>query len=179
MDKYFFAVKDVIDSVATIIYKDRQLWGLSNQSTYVAYCITMGSGVVRMDRPGLDYIEDMHQHDLQTFNEKMDAIESVCRAGDRDATKITEHSQYYVVVDQYLAQSVKYMGSPVRSTSDISMDIKNKKNIEKNWTIISDFLKTVIKKRDRYKNQIDKIYKILPYKIIDYTFTIDPKKISM
>ena len=90
---YTYATKDIIDCVCTSIYKSKK-WGNSRQSIFIAYYITMGSGIVSMEEPGIPYIEKMRQHDLKTFGDKFDMIESLCRAGDRNPELIADHTSY-------------------------------------------------------------------------------------
>jgi len=174
MPNYDFAIKYIINDVCTSIYKSLK-WGKSNQSIFVGYCITMGSGIVSMDKPGIPYIEKMRGHDLKTFNDKFDMIESLCRAGDRNPEIIADHTNYYTIIEQYLAPSVKYIG--YERTEDISFNIHNNSNIKENWELLSKFLKSVLKMKERYLKQINKIYDEMVYGIIEYTFTVDPNKI--
>jgi len=170
-DKFMqYTIKNIIDTVCTSIYRSKK-WGRSNQSIFVGYCITMGSGLVMMDEPGIPYIEKMREYDLKTFNEKFDMIESLCRAGDRNPEIIANHTNYYTVIDQYLAQSVKYIEK--LRIEDVSFNIRNKTLIKEHWEFLAEFLKSVLKMKDRYIKQINKIYDEMVYDIIEYTFTKD------
>lgn len=173
---YTYATKDIIDCVCTSIYKSRK-WGRSRQSIFVAYCITMGSGIVPMEEPGISYIEKMRQHDLKTFSEKFDMIESLCRAGDRNPELIADHTNYYTIIDQYLAPSVKYIED--LRIEDVSFNIRNKTYVKEHWEFLAEFLKSVLKMKERYIKQINKIYDEIVYDIVEYTFTTDPEKILM
>ena len=176
MRDYDYVLKNIIDNVCTSIYTSKK-WGRSNQSIFVGYCITMGSGLVAMEKPGLPYIEKMREHDLKTFNDKFDMIERLCNAGDRNPESIADHTNYYTIVDQYLAPSVKYIED--LRIEDISYNIRNKTLVKEHWDPIAKFLKSVLKMRERYFKQINKIYDEMVYDIIEYTFIVDPKKISV
>lgn len=176
MLNYDYATKDITDSVCTSIYHTKK-WGRSRQSIFAAYCITMGSGLVVMEKPGIPYIEKMREHDLKTFNDKFDMIERLCNAGDRNPESIADHTNYYTIIDQYLAPSVKYIED--LRIEDISYNIRNKTLVKEHWEFLAKFLKSVLKMRERYFKQINKIYNEMVYDIIEYTFTVDPKKITI
>jgi len=162
-----YIIKNIIDEVCTSIYNSKK-WGKSNQSIFVAYCITMGSGLVMMEKSELSYIEKMKQYDLKTFNEKFDMIESLCQAGDKNPLEIMNHTKYFIIIDQYLAQSVKYIGND--RIDVISFNLNNKIRTKENWELLSEFLKSVLKMKNRYIKQINKIYDEIVYDIIEHIF---------
>jgi len=167
-----YPAKDIIDETISHAYHGK-MWGRSSESIFTSYCITMGSGFPKV---GLDdnYIEAFRAQDVLKFNVMMDMVVKFLQ--DCNDGNAKESKYFYVVIEQYLCQSVKHFGGT--SLSNLAWHFKNGDDEGDFMKLVPHFLQSVLDKRDRYRRQIDKIYDRMMYLSIDYLFNIDPTKIA-